>query len=84
MNLTEDMVRAAMERARQVANTPEVCWYVCDATTPQGKVLLLQAGGNEWYVIHPDDFAEIERETAGIVQWQHVREQLRETPEPRP
>lgn len=77
MNLTEEKLREAMERAiRAVA--PEVRHYACDGNIPKGQVFYLAPQGapegQGVHVIHPDDLAQIVRETEGAVRWVHIQE----------
>jgi hypothetical protein len=79
MNLTEEALRAAMERAIRAVE-PEVRYYACDINIPKGQVFYLAPQGapegQGVHVIHPDDLAQIVRETAGAARWVHVREML--------
>lgn len=79
MNLTEEKLREAMERAIQSV-APEVRHYACDVNAPKGQVIRIAPQGapedEGVYVFNPDDLAQIVRETEGAVRWVHVRERL--------
>ena len=79
MNLTAEMIRAAMDRATQkVAANPETQWYCCHESVLRGKVIVFASQAvtapHGIHLFHPDDFAQVVRETEGMVIWKHVRE----------